>query len=102
MLKTEATERITLLLISTSSMVAHGVRPLEFLGVSTTANPACAALQLYSITFPRTMTLRAFLSSNRFLTVHDVPRHCGFLVSRLPSTRMSLGTTLGMLMWAPP
>ncbi len=65
---------------STSSITTHGVRPLEFLGVRTMANPAWAALQLYSMMFRRTRTRRAFLSSKRFLTVHDVPRQSGSLV----------------------
>ena len=76
--------------------------PFELRGVSTIAYPACAPLQLNCMMLWRTTTRRAFFSSNRFFTVHVVPRHDGFFVRKLSSTVMSLGTTPAMLLAAPP
>src|SRR2546429_5861672 len=56
----------------------HGAVPLSFCDLNTSANPSCASTQLFSNTLPSTSTRCAFLTSNRFFTVHT-PRHANGL-----------------------
>src|SRR4030095_14522650 len=62
--------------------------PPELRGVSTIAKPACAPCQWFSKTFSSTTTLAAFLSSNRFFTVHTVPADVG-TASLIPDAPVS-------------
>src|SRR6478672_10709419 len=54
------------------------------------AMPDCASAQLFSKMLFSTSTRRAFLSSNRFLTVH-LPFHVGSFQTWFPRIVMSLG-----------
>ena len=85
----------------TSRTVDHGAPPSWLRTVKRIAAPFCASTQLFSRTLSSMRTLRALLSSSRFLTVQRPRQATGFRI-RLCRIEMSLGTRPGIAGSAPP
>src|SRR3954463_15785189 len=88
---------------ATCSTTHHGHPPPELRGVKTMAHPGWSSFQWLSKTFPSTSTLRAFLSSNRFLTTHVVPADVGAEpeLPDVPVSTNSVAATFQRIVWTP-